>query len=287
MYVETDEFVLRRIEKAIANSPKDVSYRDYMIATMCIRNFTMEDGLKIYEDEKLQFDIVASNLTLCLKNGIRIIGLIKFSDEKSFKETMKKIENNESLTALENEIKIMGGESKALVLEIQEAIDRFLVTSETDSIMKLFDDETRFRVDEIIRSSFKCYEMFFVVEVGFLRIDGTSFYHVVELAEEYIDINRGLFGRPYIPDGAGVLYSFPEKGIHKFVTTNVNRDLSVAYADDEGRITEIIDRKADSDYIHTNKESAKYVLEITRGWFAENNVQVGDRMLMNKIGAMD
>ncbi|MDO4506248.1 MAG: DUF192 domain-containing protein [Spirochaetales bacterium] len=282
-----DFFTLRRIERLIAKSPKDVSYRDYLIATMQIMNFTMEDGFKIYEDHRLQFDIIAANLTLCLKNGIRLIDLECFCNEKTFAESMKKIENNDSLSVLENEIKIMLEDSKALVREICEAIDCGLARKFRDSILKLFDDETRFRIDDIIKSSYICYLMFYFVEVEFIRSDGTSFCHILELAEKYSDMNRGLSGRPYIPDGAGMLYSFPEKGIYQFATTNVNRDLSVGYMDDEGKITEIIDRKADSDYAYANKESARYVIEITRGWFAENNVQVGDRMLMNKIGAMD
>ena len=119
-------------------------------------------------------------------------------------------------------------------------------------------------------------------EVDFLHDNNIKVKLSVEIADNPILRSRGFTNRFYIPYDTGMFYEFESEIIHNFVTTDVGFPLSVAYIKYDGRITEIIDRKADDHTSYTNKEPVQYVLEVNQGWFEKNGIHVGDYIRLNR-----
>ena len=274
---------LKNIENKISNELEKPSYRDCLITGLCVKKFTVETATEIAKKNMLLCTVDDMNLAVCLRNNLRIQKLFQFNDEDNLKFVIQCMETEEPLTIINNEVSNFISESKKLVAEIQGIVSNEITIEETQSILNLFDEATQKHVSDLMKKTFECLKMDFSVALKFSMKDGNELIHEVEYAPREFERNIGLSGRPYLPDNAGMFYEFSQEQIFRFITTNVVRDLSVAYIKADGTISEIIERKANDQEVYSNKVPSQYVLEMTKGWFDENNVHVGDRVKVKTI----
>ena len=274
---------LNKLEDKITNETVKPDFRDCLIASLCVKNFTIETAAEIEHKNMLLCTVYDMNLAVCLKNEIRIQELEVFNDEDNMIYIINCMKTHEPLTIINNEISCFLKASKKLVVEIREIMNTRTFSDKSESILRLFDEDTQERVKKILKKTFDCYKFEFSVELVFKNKDGKEIIHEVEYAFREFERNKGLSERPQIPNGAGMFYEFPDEKIFGFITKNVVRELSVAYIKDDGTITEIIDRKANDNDVYHNKVPCKYVLEMTKGWFAEHDIHEGDNVKMKSI----
>ena len=273
---------LKYIETILSKGTTD-SYRDYLIATLVAKNFTVETAKEISQKNMLLCTVDDMNLGIALKNHIRISEIASFNDEDNLRFVINSLSSEEPLTLINNEVKEVLAASKELVSEIQNLVKEKTTEDTNESILKLFDEKTQKHVEDLIVASFDCFRFDFAGDLIFTRKDTSTLMYEVELALSYEELNLGLSKRPYLPDTAAMWYEFKQESNFPYVTIDVVRDLSVAYIRENGIIAEIVDRKANDDVPYLNKEPAKYVLEVMKGWFEENNIHVGDHVRVKTI----
>ena len=273
---------LKYIENILSKGSSE-PYRDYLIATLVAKNFTVETAKEISQKNMLLCTVDDMNLGIALKNHIRISEIASFNDEDNLRFVINSLSSEEPLTLINNEVKEVLAASKELVSEIQNLVKEKTTEDTNESILKLFDEKTQKHVEDLIVASFDCFRFDFAGDLIFTRKDTSILMYEVELALSYEELNLGLSKRPYLPDTAAMWYEFKQESNFPYVTIDVVRDLSVAYIRENGIIAEIIDRKANDDVPYLNKEPAKYVLEVMKGWFEENNIHVGDHVRVKTI----
>ena len=273
---------LKYIENILSKGSSE-PYRDYLIATLVAKNFTVETAKEISQKNMLLCTVDDMNLGIALKNHIRISEIASFNDEDNLRFVINSLSSEEPLTLINNEVKEVLTASKELVSEIQSLVKEKTIEDSKESILKLFDEKTQKHVEDLIVASFDCFRFDFAGDLIFTRKDTSTLMYEVELALSYEELNLGLSKRPYLPDTAAMWYEFKQESNFPYVTIDVVRDLSVAYIRENGIIAEIVDRKANDDVPYLNKEPAKYVLEVMKGWFEENNIHVGDHVRVKTI----
>ena len=100
----------------------------------------------------------------------------------------------------------------------------------------------------------------------------------IEVPTEIRDFNLGLMFRESLDNNSGMLFIFDEVCKQSFHMTETKIPLDIAFIREDG-IIESIKQLEPND---TNPVSSDYeiicALEVNRGWFAENNVEVGDEI---------
>jgi len=101
----------------------------------------------------------------------------------------------------------------------------------------------------------------------------------VEIADSPDEQATGLMNRTALAEDRGMLFVFPDEEVRSFWMKNTLIPLSIAYIDSEGRIVDIQDMKPldDEEPHYVSAEPARYALEVNKGFFEENGVEVGDR----------
>ena len=117
-------------------------------------------------------------------------------------------------------------------------------------------------------------------ETALLAIDRAagSLVIEVELADTPQRRRRGLMFREPLPDGAGMLFLFPADWSRGFWMRNTRAPLSIAFIGADGRIQEIRDLQPLDETIVRPADAYRWALEVNQGWFARNDVAVGDRV---------
>ncbi len=117
-------------------------------------------------------------------------------------------------------------------------------------------------------------------ETALLAIDRAagSLVIEVELADTPERRRRGLMFREQLPDGAGMLFLFPADGSRGFWMRGTRLPLSIAFIGADGRIQEIRDLQPLDETIVRPADAYRWALEVNQGWFARNDVAVGDRV---------
>jgi uncharacterized protein len=101
----------------------------------------------------------------------------------------------------------------------------------------------------------------------------------VEIADSPEEQATGLMNRTALAEDRGMLFVFPDEEVRSFWMKNTLIPLSIAYMDSEGRIVDLQDMKPldDEEPHYVSAEPARYALEVNKGFFDENGVEVGDR----------
>lgn len=286
-----DRFVedaLKRLEDNLSSDKERHSYRECLLTAIVAKNFTLKTAELIVESNMLRCTVYDMDFSIALRNHIHFWDILLFNDEDNLRFVIENLDSDEPFTLINNEVKNTLIASKELVEEIKLLMKDNKIKDENASIIELFDENTRDTVDALLKESFSCYLFIFTGDLLFTRKeDNSQFKYNVEMASLRFESETGLSRRPYIPDGAGMFYEFDSSGTHGFVTSNVVRDLSVAYIDATGIITEIVERKADDRNPYYNEIPCKGILEMTKGWFIENNIRVGDTIKLKTIIARD
>ena len=109
---------------------------------------------------------------------------------------------------------------------------------------------------------------------------GKEIHLQVEIADTDQKRAQGLMHRKNLDTNSGMLFVFPREQYMNFWMKNTYIPLSIAFIDKHGTILEIQHMKPLDDTIfYTSKSKAIYALEVNRGWFNRNSINVGCRIL--------
>ena len=112
-----------------------------------------------------------------------------------------------------------------------------------------------------------------------LKIGGERYE--VEYANSYEQRARGLMFRKALCDNCGMFFKFSSPKYAGMWMKNTFVPLDVAFIDRKGVITDIKPLTPHSlESVGSSKE-VLYALEMNQGWFAENNIHVGDRITID------
>ena len=89
--------------------------------------------------------------------------------------------------------------------------------------------------------------------------------------------------RKKIPTGTGMLFIFQYDQMASFWMKNTPAPLSIAYIDSTGTIRDIFNMKPYSLETINSTVSVRYALEVPQGWYAENNIKIGDKIQIPKL----
>ncbi len=124
-------------------------------------------------------------------------------------------------------------------------------------------------------------------ESAVLAIDTSAGERVevdVEIADSFIERQRGLMERTELAENAGMLFVFDREQALSFWMRNTIIPLSIAYIDRRGRIVDIQDMEPLDETSHPSAEPAQYALEVNQGFFRERGVEVGDAVELPQAG---
>jgi len=97
----------------------------------------------------------------------------------------------------------------------------------------------------------------------------------VEIADDEVSRNMGLMFRHSVPDGTGMLFSFPLQETQSFWMKNTFVPLSIAFIDRSGLITNIEHMTPHDLNNVSSSDPVPFALEVRQGWFEENGVTAG------------
>ena len=102
------------------------------------------------------------------------------------------------------------------------------------------------------------------------------FQITAEVADTPALRTRGLMGRQSLPPNHGMLFIFEQPQQQCFWMRNTPLPLSIAFLDDEGRISSTADMQPLSEATHCSQVPVRYALEMEQGWFAKRGIQPGE-----------
>jgi uncharacterized protein len=92
----------------------------------------------------------------------------------------------------------------------------------------------------------------------------------------------GLMRRSSIGTDDGMLFVFDKEQMLNFWMKDTSIPLSIAYIGKDGIIRDILDMKPfDISVTYPSTRPALYALEMNRGWFRQNNIRGGCRLVLN------
>ena len=113
------------------------------------------------------------------------------------------------------------------------------------------------------------------------KADSTTINVKAELAITPDERSHGFMERKNIPDGTGMIFIFEKDQILSFWMKNTPHPLSIAFIDSKGKIRNIYDMKPFSLESIESTVSVRYALEVPQGWFARNNINIGDSISLD------
>jgi uncharacterized membrane protein (UPF0127 family) len=100
----------------------------------------------------------------------------------------------------------------------------------------------------------------------------------IEIPNNIRDFNLGLMFRESLDFNKGMLFVFDEVGQKSFHMTETKIPLDIAFITEDGYVDSIKELEPyDKNPVSSDGEVLR-ALEVNRGWFAENNVEVGDEI---------
>jgi uncharacterized membrane protein (UPF0127 family) len=109
-----------------------------------------------------------------------------------------------------------------------------------------------------------------------LEISGNPVIAEVAITPEARE--QGLMYRKHLRGNHGMLFVFPESGVHALWMKNTSVPLSVAFLDEQGVIINIDDMIPFSEEQHHAAAPAKYALEMPIGWFSKREIKPGAKV---------
>jgi uncharacterized membrane protein (UPF0127 family) len=128
-----------------------------------------------------------------------------------------------------------------------------------------------------------CAPRFDQEELLIRRAGGEPVQIRVEVARTDKERAQGLMNRKSLDEGRGMLFVFDRDQILNFWMKNTTIPLSIAFIARDGRILEIRDlRPLDESSVRSGR-SARYALEVPRGWFSRAGIAPGDQLLLDLL----
>ena len=109
----------------------------------------------------------------------------------------------------------------------------------------------------------------------------------VELANNPLKREQGLMGRKKLAKNHGMLFDFRHATRLSFWMQNTYIPLDIAFIDEDGFVTEIQTMTPLCTKAITSRNRCRYALEVNKGWFDNNNVVEGAKVLGFGIHGQD
>ena len=119
--------------------------------------------------------------------------------------------------------------------------------------------------------------------VELVRRDGGRARFFVELARDGSEQARGLSHRPSMADGWGMLFVYSETVRNAFTMALMRFPLDILFADEDGRILDIIEDAQPKTPILMPSGAYRYVLELNAGAVRARGIRVGDQLELDRI----
>jgi uncharacterized membrane protein (UPF0127 family) len=100
----------------------------------------------------------------------------------------------------------------------------------------------------------------------------------IEIPTNIRDFNLGLMFRESLDRNSGMLFIFDESAEQSFYMKETRIPLDIAFINEEGIIESIKELEPFDETPVSSEGEVICALEVNRGWFAENNVEVGDEI---------
>lgn len=107
----------------------------------------------------------------------------------------------------------------------------------------------------------------------------------LQIARTQQEQEYGLMYRQSMPENQGMLFAYPHEEQLCFWMKNTRLPLTIAFADSNRVITDIIDMEPYDLSSHCASKPVQYALEMNRGWFQRHQVRAGDKLFDTIEGA--
>ena len=103
----------------------------------------------------------------------------------------------------------------------------------------------------------------------------------VIVADTFLSREQGLSGHPVLPKNEGMLFVFETSGTYPFWMKDMAFPLDFVWIDQNMRVSQITENISPATFPQSfsSQKPIKYVLELTAGGVAENNISVGDPLV--------
>ena len=105
----------------------------------------------------------------------------------------------------------------------------------------------------------------------------------VEIPKDNARFKLGLMFRESLDIDKGMLFIFEEVGQHSFHMKNTRIPLDVAFVKEDGTIESIKELNPHTLLPVSSDGEVLFAIEANRGWFTENNVEVGDEIVLSEV----
>ncbi len=102
----------------------------------------------------------------------------------------------------------------------------------------------------------------------------------IEIPKTKTEFNLGLMFRSSLDYNSGMLFAFEEVGKKSFHMKDTKIPLDIAFIKENGTIESIKELKPYTLLPVSSDGEVLYALEVNKGWFLENNVKVGDNIMI-------
>jgi len=120
------------------------------------------------------------------------------------------------------------------------------------------------------------------VDSGEMKVEEVTLPLRIEIPTNIRDFNLGLMFRESLDENCGMYFIFDEVGQKSFHMTETRIPLDIAFITEEGIIDSIKELEPyDKNPVYSEGEVLS-ALEVNRGWFEENNVEVGDQIIVEQ-----
>lgn len=99
-----------------------------------------------------------------------------------------------------------------------------------------------------------------------------------ELALTAEERQRGLMFRESLGENQGMMFQFAHADHYCMWMKNTLIPLSIAFIDEQGKIINIEEMKANSEETTCAKNKARYALEMNAGWYQQRHIKAGQHI---------
>lgn len=121
-----------------------------------------------------------------------------------------------------------------------------------------------------------------ITEQAILNVDGKHL--VANVANTPHERELGLSGTHFLNSGNGMFFVFDDAEEHGFWMKDMEFSIDIIWIDENNQIVDMEENVSPDTYptVFTPDVPARFVLEVMAGWAAENDVEIGDTVLISE-----